>query len=161
MFGMPENTFFSCYPELKDILATSKRAEIESQQRQKEVEAALEQERNKPENQLMTLYDNYLVVRVCYENRKGYALVYVTDTQMEEGRRAVKIKEQDLQKRFPTLGTNKIWEESSQRAKGLSELLALGSGQLNESMKLRCSLALAFLLSSSDGYTTPAIKKDF
>jgi hypothetical protein len=80
---------------------------------------------------------------------------------MEEGRRAVKIKEQDLQKRFPTLGTNKIWEESSQRAKGLSELLALGSGQLNESMKLRCSLALAFLLSSSDGYTTPAIKKDF
>lgn len=156
-----ENKFYSCYPELRGLIQESQRTKIEREKDRREQQAALQKQQQLPDNRLRLLYENYIFVRLCFDTRRGHLLVYINESQMNEARIAVKAKEQTLLKEHPNLQSERIWRELSAETSSASEVMTLGSARFVESIHLRCSLALTYLLSHSDGYQPSAIKKDF
>jgi hypothetical protein len=70
-----------------------------------------------PESVLRLAYLNYVYVRRCHESRKGYALVYITDAELEDARTATKQVEGLVRQMEPRLPIDQIWEEANLRKK--------------------------------------------
>src|SRR4051812_26801 len=73
--------------------------------------------RQSPEYQLGESYLNYIRIKKCVEDRKGYLAIYISDAELGRARRAVKRIEDKL---FPLVGsdrsgtpwtTEKMWAE--------------------------------------------------
>lgn len=128
-----------------------------------------ETERNKPESKLISLYQDYLAVKACYESREGYLVGYINNAQMNKARSRTREKEQFLLKNNPALNSENAWKVAAEKYKGSmidaiiqNPQLSGGSDNIKdfEQIKLMCSLSLQSIL-SDDGNSASSIKKDF
>lgn len=114
-----------------------------------------------PAGQLESAYFAYAFVKSCHTARKGYALVYVNDVELNKANNAIKLREKQLLTQTPQLSAQKnaLWEQNSIKAqKATQNLNAYNGNNLNNDMKFFCKSQMDELLSS---VPTQAIKKDF
>jgi hypothetical protein len=68
-----------------------------------------------PAGQLIRVYKDYLFLKMCYERRKDYALVYLTKPEFDRVNQDVRKKEADLLRVNPGLAKQKdsLWNEAT------------------------------------------------
>lgn len=134
----------------------SKRRDEEEQRKRSEAAA-------EPKYKLRSLYESYLTVKACFESRKDYITGYVNPSQMEEVRKAAKIKEQTIKKSAPGIDADEIWESASKGSQQTMSSLLTTSDRMPEELKMICGLNLIHMLSEGDGYPEKMVpvKKDF
>jgi hypothetical protein len=67
----------------------------------------------KPRNRLYRAYASYVIVKQCHDQRDGYMMVYVTDTEVERAREAMVVIEKKVLAEDPSLPATEIWARAS------------------------------------------------
>ncbi len=114
-----------------------------------------------PAGQLESAYFAYAFVKSCHATRKGYAIVYVNDIELNKATSAIKAKEKEILSKSPQLNAQKdsLWEQNSIKAqKATQNLNAYNGNNFNNDMKFFCKTQMDELISS---VPTQPIKKDF
>ena len=135
----------------QQIIAAGGKIEEEKKQ-QEEAQAlakAQAEEAEKPENQLASGYISYLTTKACYEARQGYAMVFVTDQEMETSKRQIKSIEDAISSQHD-VDVDMIWEWSVKNnsplgglemiAGGLKEYIAMEAQNDFQGMQGLCQL---------------------
>jgi len=120
-------------------------------------------EANKPTNVLVNAYEAYIVVKRCYEARRGYLAVHVSEPEMAHAKDAIQLIEKRLAPQLPSdTSVKQLWARADQGVQQrFGELLAyaselrVGEG-LCQSHKMQLSQILRKLYSESSG-----TQKDF
>jgi hypothetical protein len=114
-----------------------------------------------PANHLTGNYEDYQIISSCYNSRKDYLVQYISPTEMEEARTAIKGVEYYYQKQDATLDTNKIWDDSA--VKSSETWSNLNSVAMPGQLGQLCKMALSGLLSRFHAIDPEAgkVKKDF
>ena len=113
----------------QQIIAAGGKIEEEKKQ-QEEAQAlakAQAEEAEKPENQLANGYISYLRTKACYEARQGYAVVYITDTEMDIAKRQIKSIENAINSQHE-VDLDMIWEWSINNMSPLGGLEMIAGG---------------------------------
>jgi len=113
----------------QQIIAAGGKIEEEKKQ-QEEAQAiakAQAEEAEKPENQLASGYISYLRTKACYEARQGYAVVYITDTEMDIAKRQIKSIENAISSQHE-VDLDMIWEWSINNMSPLGGLEMIAGG---------------------------------
>ena len=135
------------------------RAQAAIEQREQQKQRAIDAEyARSPEGVLAASYDAYINVRQCYEARKGYNAVYVSNSEMEESKDAVKRIEQSLKSKLDrSMSTDDVWERVSGKRRD-----SVGR-DYQEYMRRRCGIWLGSLtrILREQGFSEPARRKDF
>jgi hypothetical protein len=118
--NMTSRQLISCFPDLHTALGAFK-PRVEAAQKQAQVERAnREAEAKKPVNVLGNSYVQYIYVKKCWEQRAGYASVYISDPEMELARNAVKRIEQKMKPEVTgNWTTESMWQEADRRAQAM------------------------------------------
>lgn len=82
-------------------------------QEEKEIEKRLGAETDRPEKHLAKAYGNYLGIKICYEIRQGYAMVWVNEQEMENAKTLIRGIE-DAITADHRLDTDKIWNSAAE-----------------------------------------------
>lgn len=130
----------------------AKRNQAQLEKKQKD-----EAYKNSPDGQLEDLYYDYAFLKKCFDIRKGYAIVYINEIEIENGRKAVKTKQDDLLKRHPSLQTKKdvIWSRAAGKVDSSDYVKLVSLGRLDNDFKFFCQASYQRLNSAI------ATKKDF
>ncbi|PZO77304.1 MAG: hypothetical protein DI629_14975 [Mesorhizobium amorphae] len=166
--------FAACLPGYATAMAQIEAFEA-GQAAEQQARAANEQSEAKkqareahlPQNVLAGAYSNYIMVRNCHESREGYAIVYVSDQEMERSRDAVQKIEAAIKAANPDLDTDRIWAEAANpkpdaKSEFLGQLFALSViAEGNEDQV--CKMAMGQLRSILENVAPEAtvIEKDF
>lgn len=109
---------FVCFPELRNLVSLARQrtnsasilaAEQGEAARQRQVDV----EFNKPENVLLRAYQEYIVVKKCYDDRKGYLSVNISDEEIEKARQAARGIEQKLIEADSALDKDALWKKAN------------------------------------------------
>jgi hypothetical protein len=130
----------------------AKRAQAQSEKKQKD-----EAYKNSPDGQLEDLYYDYAFIKKCFDIRKGYSIVYINEIEIENGRKAVKTKQDDLLKRHPGLQVKKdaIWTRAASKVDSSDYVKLVTLGRFDNDYKFFCQASYQRLNSEI------ATKKDF
>ncbi len=159
--GSQQSLLQACFPGIKSfydsVLAKREEQQVAANQ-------AAELERNKPENKLRSLYEDYLSVKACYEARNGYLIVLINEAQMEQARRSIKESEDGFLKSNPGLDTAAIWKSANDGFGGSVidssvKIIRLGGNGNFDFVKTMCTTAYEELVSQQD--QSRPVKKDF
>ena len=112
-----------------------------------------------PEHILKTAYTNYITVKVCYEHRKGYEYIWISDPEVVKAREYVATIEGKLN--LPN--REEIWKSiDPQRIESFLVLSETTNGLGRGGERLYCQGALSSLRSQYDTIVGPQpLKKDF
>jgi hypothetical protein len=109
-----------CFPKFRNALMpieqkekTDSENQALEQQKQALEQQKIEAERNKPINVLLRSYADYIYVKKCYDERKGYLLVNVSDEELQRAKTAVRNIEQNMIEADSALNKNALWEEAN------------------------------------------------
>ena len=111
-------------------------------------------------DQLVQVYQKYILVRFCHSVSQSDFLGYVTDEDLDEARRAAKAKEKFLNADM-ALDVNRLWTKAQESMSELLGMLKFGSNNYNESLNNLCNDSLAFLTMRTQGFEPDAMEKDF
>ncbi len=133
-----------------------------------EVVAAIEAQKNevanRPNEQLKTVYGNYIAMQACYESRKEYRVPYVTQQELNAARTITKRREQSLLQRVPVLAKQKdvLWEQAKKEygKSLLATTLGLSGTSHNNHVAQTCRLVAMGYTADPDNQQQK-IKKDF
>jgi hypothetical protein len=128
---------------------------VESQSEEK---AKADAYKKTPEGQLENIYSDYAFVKKCNDIRKGYAIVYINDVEMENSRKLVKLKQEELLKKYPKLSSqiDAIWMKAARQidSSDYIKLASLGN-KIDNDFRFLCQSSYQNLNSSQQ------TKKDF
>jgi hypothetical protein len=110
-------------------------------------------------NVLGNSYAAYVDVKRCYEARKGYSVIYISDPEMERARNAVREIEEAVKPKVDTAAAENLWSRV-QEAQGRS---FNPSGDYLERVRALCRERLEFLLEThlEQVPDSRSIEKDF
>ncbi|TCN32482.1 hypothetical protein [Sinorhizobium americanum] len=110
-------------------------------------------------DKLRDVYERYMLVRACYESRKGNLMTYLDEPQMDRARNAIK----DIERKL-TQGSNidkeSVWGEAQKEVKESADLMTSSSSAFNKEMKDLCSMIYSSVISQG-GAQSRVIEKDF
>jgi hypothetical protein len=110
------------FPELLPLYTEQQALENANADRRRQAETERQEkaaaEARKPENRLVKTYEFYAKVQFCNQVRQGYAMVFVTDVEMQRARVATKTIEKDLLTEEPSLNTDKAWQQALANVQG-------------------------------------------
>ena len=153
--------FLDKYRDLKQQAKAKQAAEAAEAQRQeaerrKQTEARrladiartqrLEAELRKPANRVTEGYVFYRLARRCNQVRRGYAVQYVNDDELERATTAIQAVVKAAKNNEPNINTDSLWDKSAERANGrpigaescqayLQELLRISPGSVYDEAK--------------------------
>lgn len=81
----------TCLPDLMPLMVDVRKS-IDEQNKRLIAEA---KEAARPENQLYTAYRRYAFVKGCYQLRQGYAMIYITEAELNRAREKIEGIEKD------------------------------------------------------------------
>jgi hypothetical protein len=103
-----------CFPEYQKALDAASEEKV-AEDRQRQHQLALErakQDAQQPSNALPIAYARYIFLKRCYEERIGYAMVYLNEIEFERARWAIKMIENLLVDREPELDKDAAWKRA-------------------------------------------------
>jgi hypothetical protein len=118
--GTPWSVLYGCIPELSAVkalndLALAQAQEVKQQQAKVAQQTREEQQtkENNPKHLLIRSYYDYIVVRKCFEQRKGYVAVNIYDEEMDRAKEAAKAIEDAILKSNPNIDKAAAWKGAS------------------------------------------------
>lgn len=115
--SISEAKLFSCYPELDDyvlqgraVIAERTERENEKRNQKRKAEEGDRALMTKPSYVLTKTYYEYVFLKKCFERRKGYAQVNVTEVELERARTAASSIEKKLIDAQPDLNKDDLWK---------------------------------------------------
>jgi hypothetical protein len=133
--AMDRQVISDCFPELNELLIAAERRDAqraeERQKRKQDEELKRQQETEAAEAELRALlskqvpvgrlrvelgqaYENYIVLKKCYEARLGYSLIYVSDVELSRARDQIKQLEDKI--KVPGIDTDNLWARANSAA---------------------------------------------
>jgi hypothetical protein len=105
-------TTVACFPNFKLAIEENRLAReahaAERANAERERQMA-ESEQRKPSNILLMAYSRYIYLRRCFEERTGYATVYLTDVEIDRARKAISGIEKVMLNRDPNIDKDAEW----------------------------------------------------
>jgi len=99
------------------------RAEAEAKRQQEQraaqqaQQARQEAEERKPNNVLATAFQNYAMVKKCYDARQGYLSVFISDAELARARKAARRLEEKLAPQLPPEhSSEQLWANAASQA---------------------------------------------
>ena len=113
-------TMRACFPDfiklVEEVVEHIKAREEEKAEKQRQ----REEELRTPTAVLGNSYVQYIYVKKCWEQRAGYASVYISDPEMELARNAVRRIEQKMKPEVTgNWPTESMWQEADRRAQAM------------------------------------------
>jgi hypothetical protein len=148
--------FRPLYGEQTEAWCREQRARFAEEVRQRDAKRA--EEARKPENLLAKTYENYMVVRVCYEARLGYLEVNISEPEMAAAKQFASAIERKLQ----VPNSKDVWDEVSKGVqKSLAVKLISEDSSALGSPRNQCQGYYHDLKSIHDELLPATMKKDF
>jgi hypothetical protein len=118
--GTPWSVLVTCFPELEPVKSINEQAiarNVDLEERKTEANRSLNQARqardSDPMHVLTRTYHDYVVIRKCFEQRDGYALVNISAQDMERAKKAAKGIEEAIQKNNPSVDKDAAWKAAN------------------------------------------------
>jgi hypothetical protein len=136
----------------KNLDEDAKRTQAQSEKKQKD-----ESYKISPDGQLEDVFYDYAFLKKCFDMRKGYAIVYINEIEIENGRKTVKTKQDDLLKLHPSLQMKKdaIWARAVSKVDTSDYVKLVSLGRFDNDFKFFCQASYQRLNSAT------VSKKDF
>jgi hypothetical protein len=103
----------ACFPQLRSFLATVEAKRQEARQQLEDNLQKANAENDKPAHVLVRSYADYIYIKNCYNQRKGYLAVNVSDEEFERARTAVQKVEQKMIDLEPRLDKDALWKSAN------------------------------------------------
>ena len=129
--SVDRSTIHKCWPDLNAVLVGKEQreaVEAEHQRQQQLVEQQKKQQNDaatakrvrdqaavdaQPSNKLLRAYHLYIDIKLCFESRKGYEVVYLNEEQLSDAKTRVVAIEQAVKEADPTIDTDAIWRQAN------------------------------------------------
>ncbi len=130
-----------------------KQAQDEADRRRAEAQRAEEErqrEERRPVNVLKKLYSQYGYVKRCFDYRTGYVDIFISESEFNRARNAIKIIEDRVRKIDPSINTDQAWAEAATSINVVPD-------------RASCQYSLTFLMAAFQEVAPEAAapKKDF
>lgn len=116
------------------------------------------EESQKPDGILRVSYEYYILAKRCFESRREYKAVYMTETQINEVKSNIKYIESHIKNISSNINTSEIWNKADSNMK----IWDIGHNW-SEEIKSLCDFSIAQLKSTRSKYDPQSMKtqKDF
>lgn len=137
------------------------------EQEKRDQQERAEAEAKTPRGILQRAYEDYVYVSLCRQERQGYAMVYISEPEMEEARRNVKAIENNITADVFDIDKAKLWDQASkikiQLGDDYRNWAFTYSNATGDIQRAACQFALRSLKSKLNELKpeTAQMKKDF